>query len=77
MTGADRLKQVRQSLGLSPSQMAGMLGYSIKGARQMVWEIENGRKKLMPPQSRLLDAYEAGYRPKDWPVTIAEPGEKR
>lgn len=71
MTDAERLRTARQSLGLSASQMARMLGYQGDNSRQLVWEIENGRKKLMPCQARLLDAYLEGYRPNDWPSPLA------
>lgn len=71
MTDAERLRTARLALGLSPSQMAIMLGYQGPNTRQMVWKIENGRAALMPCQARLLAAYEAGYRPWDWPCQHA------
>lgn len=61
-------KKARTKLGLSPTQMGQMLGYQGENVRQMVYEIEAGKKPLMPCQRRLLEAYLSGYRPRDWPV---------
>jgi hypothetical protein len=61
-------KEARLRLGLTQTQMGQMLGYQGDHVRQMVYEIETGRKPLMFCQWRLLDAYLAGYRPDDWPV---------
>lgn len=61
-------KEVRLRLGLTQTQMGAMLGYQGEHVRQMVYEIEAGDKPLMPCQRRLLEAYLAGYRPKDWPT---------
>jgi DNA-binding XRE family transcriptional regulator len=61
-------KEARQTLGLTQEQMGAMLGYQGDHVRQMVYEIETGRKPLMPCQRRLLEAYVSGWRPADWPV---------
>lgn len=60
-------KEARLTLGLTQTQMGAMLGYQGQNVRQMVYEIEQGQKPLMPCQRRLLQAYVDGYRPKDWP----------
>jgi transcriptional regulator with XRE-family HTH domain len=61
-------KEARVRLGLTQEQMGSMLGYQGDHVRQMVYEIETGRKPLMPCQRRLLEAYLEGYRPRDWPA---------
>jgi DNA-binding XRE family transcriptional regulator len=66
MTAHD-LKGSRALLGLTQEQMGAMLGYQGAHIRQIIYEIETGRKPLMPCQRRLLEAYLEGYRPKDWP----------
>ena len=58
------LKQARKTLGLTPQQMADMLGY---GAKTRISEIENGKANPSAAVIRLLQAYVAGYRPTDWP----------
>lgn len=61
------IKAARVKLGLTQTQMGQLLGYSGEHVRQMVYEIEQGDKPLMPCQRRLIEAYLSGYRPKDWP----------
>ena len=60
-------KAARKSLGLTQSQMAAMLGYQGKNNKQMMYDIETGRRPLRGPQRRLMIAYMRGYRPDDWP----------
>lgn len=62
-------KEARLTLGLTQTQMGALLGYQGAHVRQMIFEIEQGSKPLMPCQRRLLQAYVEGYRPKDWPLT--------
>lgn len=62
------LRNARILLGLNQTQMGKLLGYSGAHVRQMVYEIEQGQKPLMPCQERLLAAYVSGYRPPDWPA---------
>jgi hypothetical protein len=62
-------KEARLTLGLTQTQMGQLLGYQGAHVRQMVFEIEQGQKPLMPCQRRLLQAYVDGYRPADWPFT--------
>ncbi len=58
----------RHRLGLTLEQMALMLGYEGEQARSQVHHLETGRRDIRPAQRRLVEAYLAGYRPKDWPV---------
>lgn len=64
-----QLARVRQRLGLTLEQMASMLGYIGEQRRQMMYDLESGRRAIREPQRRLVEAYLAGYRPKDWPDT--------
>ena len=61
-------KSARQSLGLTQAQMADMLGYQGDNLKQMMYDIETGRRPLRAPQGRLIVAYLKGYRPDDWPI---------
>ena len=63
----EQLARARKRLGLSLDQMAKMLGYDGFQARSQVHHLETGRREIRPAQRRLIDAYLAGYRPKDWP----------
>ena len=58
------LQQARQSLGLTQSQLAPLLGYSNK---TRISELEVGTRKPGAAVVLLLRAYLAGYRPDDWP----------
>lgn len=60
----DEIKQARNSLGLTQSQLAPLLGY---GATPRVAEIESGARNASDCVVRLLRAYLDGYRPSDWP----------
>jgi len=61
------LTQARLELGLTLEQMASVLGYVGKYRRQMMHDLETGRRAIREPQRRLIEAYLSGYRPKDWP----------
>jgi transcriptional regulator with XRE-family HTH domain len=61
------IKEARRKLGLTLEEMATMLGYQGEQRRQMQYDLEIGRKPVREPQRRLVEAYLAGYRPKDWP----------
>ena len=63
MTPAE-FKQARQSLGLTQTQAATLLGY---GNATRISEIENGQRNAGAAVVQLLRAYLDGYRPKDWP----------
>jgi len=63
MTPAE-FKQARQSLGLTQTQAAPLLGY---GNATRISEIENGQRNAGAAVVQLLRAYLDGYRPPDWP----------
>ena len=44
-----------------------MLGYEGLQRRQMMHDLETGRRRIREPQRRLMELYLAGARPKDWP----------
>lgn len=60
-----QLCAARKSLGLTPAQIAPLLGYS---STSRVYEIENGRRNPSAAAIMLLRAYLDGYRPEDWPI---------
>jgi transcriptional regulator with XRE-family HTH domain len=66
-----QIKEARHTLGLTLDQMATMLGFVGEQRRQMMWKLENGIREIRAPQRRLLEAYLAGYRPADWPASVA------
>lgn len=59
----------RRELGLTLEQMATLLGYQGEQRRQMMHDLETGRRPVREPQRRLVEAYLGGYRPEDWPLT--------
>lgn len=61
------IHKARIRLGLTLAQMARMLGYQGENLRQMMFDLESGRRPVRDPQRRLAEAYLAGYRPPDWP----------
>jgi len=66
----EAFKQARQSLGLSQSEAARVLGY---GDKARVSEIESGKRNPGDAVVRLLRAYLAGYRSDDWPKSVTRP----
>lgn len=58
------IKSGRETLDLTQTQMAKMLGY---GAPARISEIETGRRIPSDTTIRLMRAYLDGYRPLDWP----------
>jgi transcriptional regulator with XRE-family HTH domain len=68
----DEIHQIRLSLGLTLAQMALMLGYQGENLRQMMFDLESGKRTIREPQRRLAEAYRDGYRPKDWPRSGSE-----
>lgn len=67
MTPAE-LKQARQSLGLSSSQLAALLDTDPQTIRRMEQsETANTFRTPAPRMVRLIRAYLDGYRPRDWP----------
>ena len=65
----ESIARARKRLGLTLEQMATMLGYAGEQRRQMMYDLESGRRTIREPQRRLTEAYLSGYRPKDWPGT--------
>ena len=63
MTPTD-IKEARQSLGLTQSQIAPLLGYADK---TRISELERGVREPGSAVVLLLRAYLAGYRPDGWP----------
>jgi transcriptional regulator with XRE-family HTH domain len=59
-THPERLRAVRKDMGLTLAQMAVALGFS---QASHVAALEAGRATFTPMLTRLIDAYEAGYRP--------------
>jgi DNA-binding transcriptional regulator YiaG len=65
----EEIIEARRKLGLTLAEMATMLGYEGKeGLRPaLAHRLETGARRVREPHRRLLEAYLAGYRPKDWP----------
>ena len=62
------VKQARQSLGLTVSQLAMLLDTDPQTIRRMEQsESANTFRKPAPRMVRLVRAYLDGYRPPDWP----------
>jgi predicted transcriptional regulator len=64
----DEIKQTRNDLGLTQSELGQMLdtdGLSIR--RMEMHESASTSRKPPPRMVRLLKAYASGYRPTDWP----------
>jgi DNA-binding transcriptional regulator YiaG len=58
------IRQARETLGLTPEQIAPLLGYS---DRARIYEIEGGKRNPSASALALLRAYLDGYRPEGWP----------
>ena len=66
-----QLKEARQSLGLTQSQMARLLDTDPQSVRRMEMPATASTSRNLPPRAaRLVEAYLAGYRPSDWPLTV-------
>ena len=60
-------RAIRQRLGLTQAQLARILGYS--GAITVsAMERPTNPRPISGLLARLMRAYDAGYRPEDWPV---------
>ena len=65
-------KAIRRSLGLTQPQLAAVLGYASRNGVAILETTLSGRT-VPPCVDRLMRAYEAGYRPADWPTrTLAD-----
>ncbi|WP_199233070.1 helix-turn-helix domain-containing protein [Agrobacterium pusense] len=62
----DEFRSIRKRLGLTQSQLAGVLGYS---RPLQVSEIEREKNPKPVPRAiaLLMRAYDEGYRPREWP----------
>lgn len=60
----EELRWARLNLGLTQEQMAKMLETDTRTLRKY----EGGYRQIAVRIARLMDAYKAGYRPKDWPT---------
>jgi DNA-binding transcriptional regulator YiaG len=64
-----QIKQARQSLGLTQSQLAAMLDTDPRAVRAMESDPATSKHRTPAPRMvRLLTAYLRGYRPDDWPL---------
>ena len=64
----DQMRKARKDLGLTQAQMADMLDTDPQSVRRMeMQETASTHRKPAPRMKRLIEAYTAGYRPKDWP----------
>lgn len=59
-------RDIRLRLGFTQAQLAAFLGY---GSPMRVSEFERERNPRNIPThvAKLMEAYDEGYRPKDWP----------
>jgi transcriptional regulator with XRE-family HTH domain len=69
-------KAARQSLGLTVSQMAEMLGVHPVHVRRMEMPCDHSTtaRVVTPATARLVTAYLDGYRPRDWPWNAGRKG---
>ncbi|WP_334147888.1 helix-turn-helix domain-containing protein [Hyphomicrobium sp.] len=67
-----RIRAAREMLGLTPEEMAPLLGYR---ARSRIYEIESGTRTPGPAVELLLRAYLDGYRPANWPSRLRANGD--
>ncbi len=56
---ATELRAIRLKLNLSQQALGEALGFSDKGARQRIWEIEHGLRPIMPIRIKVLRILEA------------------
>ena len=69
------IKAARQALGLSLSEFAEMLDTDPTTTRRLEMAPHNSTARQPAPRMlRLIEAYLAGYRPKDWPIDIEDDG---
>ena len=60
-------KAIRAKLGVSKRELAALLGYANINSIAVLESPASGRA-VPPLLERLMRAYEAGYRPADWPA---------
>ena len=63
----EEFKKIRLRLGLTQAQLAAVLGYSIP---MQVSELEREKNPKSVPRhvAMLMEAFDDGYRPKNWPI---------
>lgn len=65
---ANEIKQARQELGLTQSELGRLLDTDGQSVRRMEMHESASTSRKPPPRLvRLLRAYMDGYRPSDWP----------
>ena len=57
-------KAIREGFGMTQKQLAPLLDYA---AAIRISELESGARPVPTHVARLMRAYQAGYRPSDWP----------
>jgi hypothetical protein len=63
-----QLRKARERLGLSVNQMAVLLEVKPVHVRKMeLAENLSSHRRIMPVTTKLITAWLAGYRPRDWP----------
>jgi DNA-binding transcriptional regulator YiaG len=62
----DEFKTIRRTLGLTQPELARVLGYASRNGVAILESAASGRVASAQVE-RLMRAYEAGYRPSDWP----------
>jgi transcriptional regulator with XRE-family HTH domain len=62
----DEFKDIRMLLGLTQAELARVLGYAHRNGVAILENAASGRRASAQVE-RLMRAYEAGYRPADWP----------
>lgn len=70
----DEFRTIRLTLGLTQAQLAKLLGYA-HGSTVGAFEVDPASpttRPIPPLLVRLMRAYEAGYRPKNWPLSLGE-----
>lgn len=63
----EAFRALRASLGLTQAQLASVLGYAFRENVAAMEHTGGGSREVPPAIARLMRAYEAGYRPPDWP----------
>jgi transcriptional regulator with XRE-family HTH domain len=62
-----QLREIRQRLGLTQAQLASVLGYEMAQTIS-VYERTTNPRPVPHLLALLMHAYDAGYRPKNWPA---------
>ncbi len=68
----EEIRTARHTLGLTQAALGALLDTDGQSVRR--WELPPAaatHRKMPPRAARLIQAYLSGYRPPDWPVTVA------